>query len=82
MDLFGSLVFLLIMLLVVNVGALVRLRFFNNVSWKTVKKILLIANILLFGFYLVYFFILRKGECSLNNDTIDIRQVYWIYKGD
>lgn len=61
MNLSESLVFLLIMLMAVNLGAIVRLRFFNNISWKVLKKILVLANILLFGFYLVYFFVLKNG---------------------
>lgn len=61
MDIYGKMIFLLIMLFVVNVGAIIRLRFFNNISWKTLKWVLLVANILLFGVYIVYFFILRKG---------------------
>lgn len=61
MDVIGSLVFLLIMLFVINIGAIVRLKFFNNVSWKTLKWVLIVGNIVLLGFYIIYFFILGKG---------------------
>ncbi len=61
MDVMGSLVFLIIMIFVINIGAIVRLKFFNNLSWKTLKWVLIIGNVILLGGYIIYFFILEKG---------------------
>lgn len=61
MDIKGSLIFLVVMLLFVNFGGIIRLGFFNRMPWKELKWVLLIANILLFAYVIVYFLVLKKG---------------------
>ena len=54
MDIAGNLVFLVIMLLVINVGGIVRLKFFNNLSWGNLKKVLIVTNGIFVVFYIAY----------------------------
>ncbi len=53
-NLSAGILFLIFMFVFVNLGGVVRLKFFNNLPWEEVKKVLIIANALVVIIFIAY----------------------------
>lgn len=62
MDRFGNLALLLLLFLTINLGAIIKLKNFSNISRRALRKILIVTNIVLIVYYIAYFFVLKRGN--------------------
>lgn len=59
MDVLWNLTILMLMVLIINVGAIVRLKLFGRASMKVLKIVLIISNFILFWYFIIYFYVLK-----------------------
>lgn len=55
MDLNKGIVFLIVMLLAVNFGSIIRLHVFGSCTWKEIKIIMIIGDIIVIFLFILYY---------------------------